>query len=291
MVPRVIPAMILAAGLGTRLRPLTLECPKPLVPVGGSPLLSSIVSHLGRAGAKVVVNAYHHREAIERFGHEWGVSISSEEELLGTAGGLRHAATLLGPGDAIVWNGDIVSSVEPRVLLDAKQERDDAVLLVKPRLKGEGNVGISNEGRVVRLRKETFFEGEARGGEFIGIHLVGGRLRDALPTAGCLVGDVYMPELAKGATLRAVSVGVPFIDVGTIDAYIDANMVWLEEGARDLFIEETAQIADGVSVKKSVVGKGAKVDAPIEEVVVWPGAHVRGPLRRALVTPHHIVRA
>lgn len=285
-----IPAMILAAGLGTRLRPLTLECPKPLVPVGDRPLLLSIVSHLKTFGANVVVNAHHHREAIERFGETIGIAVSSEDDLLGTAGGLRHAEAHLGAGDVVVWNGDIVAAVDLRMLVEAKRDRDDAVLLVKRRMKGDGNVGISDEGRVVRLRNETFCDGEARGGDFIGIHLVGERLRRDLPKAGCLVGDVYMPAIRSGAWLRAVDVDVPFIDVGAIDAYLEANLAWLRETSRDSFVGDESTVANGAAVVKSVIGKGAIVDAPIEEVVVWPGAHVREPLRRAVVTPRTVAR-
>ena len=97
--------MILAAGLGTRLRPLTLELPKPLVPVGDASLLSLSVAGLRAAGIEdILVNAYHLpgrlQEEVERLGP--GVQLSVEPRVLGTAGGLSFARGRLKIGRAHV---------------------------------------------------------------------------------------------------------------------------------------------------------------------------------------------
>src|SRR6478672_7195775 len=96
-------AMVLAAGLGTRLRPLTNELPKPLVPIGDRSMLAHVVDRLRAAGCSpVVVNAHHHADAVARACEALGAVVSREDEdLLGTAGGLARARALLGEGDVL----------------------------------------------------------------------------------------------------------------------------------------------------------------------------------------------
>ena len=106
-------AMILAAGLGTRLLPLTKDCPKPMLKVAGKPLLEHHVEWLKAAGIReIVINLHHLGEQIEAYfgdGHRFGVTIgySREAVLLDTGGGIAKALPLLG-GDPFIWmNGDI----------------------------------------------------------------------------------------------------------------------------------------------------------------------------------------
>jgi len=106
-------AMILAAGLGTRMRPLTDSCPKPLLSVAGKPLLEHHILGLKAAGCtEIVVNAAHLADQIVAFcdeGSPWGVKIrvSLEPEPLETAGGIIQALSLLGDAPFLVVNGDV----------------------------------------------------------------------------------------------------------------------------------------------------------------------------------------
>jgi len=108
-------AMILAAGLGTRMRPLTDHCPKPLLPVAGKPLIVHHLERLAAAGFReVVINvSYRAGQIIEALGDgsRYGVSLafSVEETPLETAGGLRHALPLLGNAPFVLLNGDVWS--------------------------------------------------------------------------------------------------------------------------------------------------------------------------------------
>ena len=112
-------AMIFAAGLGTRLRPLTDTMPKALVPVAGSPLLGHVIRRLTRAGYDhLVVNIHHFPDQIVQFlaAHDWGVQIDVSDErnfLLETGGAIRHARPLLeGAGRFLVHNVDIISDLD-----------------------------------------------------------------------------------------------------------------------------------------------------------------------------------
>ncbi|MEO6574142.1 MAG: sugar phosphate nucleotidyltransferase, partial [Polyangiaceae bacterium] len=149
--------MILCAGLGTRLRPLTDWCPKPLVPIGDRPALAHILDRL--VGVRCVVNAHHRGAELEAFARARSgeVLVSTEVDLLGTAGGVAFASPLLGAGDVLVWNGDILLDLDPNDLVRA--HRSEATLVVRTGPKGTGNVGTDDRGRIVRLRQETVSPG------------------------------------------------------------------------------------------------------------------------------------
>ena len=293
-----VATMILCAGLGTRLRPLSDICAKPLVPVGDRPALAHVVQAVLRAGAsRVVVNAHHRASDVRDFAEAHaGVSVSDERELLGTAGGVHRARTLLGAGDVLVWNGDILLFASPPLdvagLVASHAPSTGATLVVRPGPWGTGNVGIDAEGKIVRLRRVTVREGEASGGEFLGIHVLGAALRAKLPERGCLVGDVYIPALHAGAELSAFTTEIPFYDIGTVASYLDANLAWLAARGDTSWIAAGASIASGVDPRGSVIGAGATVtgEGLLDRCVVWPGAHARAPLACAVVTPDDTLR-
>lgn len=286
--------MVLAAGRGTRLRPLTEHRAKPMVPIGDRPAIAHVVDHVrDRLGqVPVAVNVHHRPEELVAWASAAGVRISSEDELLGTAGGLAHAAAILGDGDVLVWNGDILSPLDPSSLTTAhRSAAARATLAVRPLPAREGNVGFDDQGRVRRLRGESFGP-ETSGGEFLGIHVVSAALRRGLPASGCLVGDVYLPALRAGAPLAVHASDAPFVDVGTLATYLDANLAWLDARGLASFIDEGAEVS--APVPRSVVGRGARVTIPLERCVVWPLAqvteHVGPSLSDAVVTPHGVVR-
>ncbi|MBX3226938.1 MAG: NTP transferase domain-containing protein [Labilithrix sp.] len=275
--------MILCAGLGTRLRPLTEWLAKPMVPIGDRPAVAHVTARIRAAGvARVVVNVHHRPEDLRAWAAREDVAVSEEPELLGTAGGIAQARDLLGDGDVLVWNGDILATPDLAALFAA--HRHAATLAVVPRPAREGNVGLDDEGRVVRLRGESF-GAESSGADFTGIHVVSGSLRALLPPRGCVVGDVYLPALRRGERLDAFTTHGPFTDVGSLAAYAAANRAWL--GARRSWAAPDAEIA--AAIDGSIVGAGAVVRADAIDAIVWPGAVVAAPVSRAIVTPRGTV--
>ena len=131
-------AMILAAGRGERLRPLTERVAKPMIPIGSEPLIVHPLRWLRSAGIRdVVVNIHHLAEQIERglgSGADFGVRIrySREDELLETGGGVKRALPLLGPGPFVVCNGDIWTNYPFQRLLARNPERAHLVLAPTP---------------------------------------------------------------------------------------------------------------------------------------------------------------
>jgi NDP-sugar pyrophosphorylase family protein len=264
--------MILAAGLGTRLRPLTKHCPKALVPIGDRSVLAHVAGGL-RGFDRVCVNAHHHAEQIERAARELGLDCSVERDLLGTAGGIAKARREdRVSGDVLVWNADILGAFDPHFEL-----RGFATLLVKRRAKGEGNVGVDSGGRIVRLR-QTRIEEETSGGEFVGVHAISRDLE--LPEKGCIVGDVYLDVLGQ---IHAEFTDAELVDVGNLDGYRAANLAWVRaRGGR--WVGQGAKVS--CALEDSIVGAGAVVegDGALVRCVVWPAAHATAPLADAVVT-------
>jgi mannose-1-phosphate guanylyltransferase len=135
MLPGMRTAMVLCAGLGTRLLPLTERIPKPLMPVGDRTVLGHVLGALRAAGVgRIAMNTHHRAEVFEACRAEIGlsdVSILHEPDILGTAGGVRNARAALGEGDVLVHNGDIMApGIDLGALFSAWEAADAAALWV-----------------------------------------------------------------------------------------------------------------------------------------------------------------
>jgi mannose-1-phosphate guanylyltransferase len=282
-------ALILSAGLGTRLAPLTTWRAKPLVPIGDRPALAHIVTRLRAACPVLVVNAFHRADEIEAYARGAGLAVSREEELLGTAGGLARAGDLLGTGDVLVWNGDMVGDLDAASLLDAHARNATrgalATLVVRPRRDAAGNTGLDAEGDVVRIRREPCRAGETHSADFQGIYVVSDALRRRLPASGDIIAEAFLPAIRSGERIAAFATDIDLIDVGTPRAYLDANLRWLASLWRTSWVGDGAVVDPGIELAQALVGEGARVrgEGRLEACVVWPGATVSAPLTNAVV--------
>lgn len=282
-------ALILAAGFGTRLRPLTLELPKPVVPVGDRPLLAHVAAACRAGGAtKLVANVHHEHRKIASIIDNWQLNIEVvvEPTIRGTAGGVAGARSLLTPGAVLVWNGDILTRAPVRELLELAERRDAQVLAVSPRARGAGSIGLDADGGVVRLRGQVFGD-EHSGGDYVGVMALGPGVLAALPERGCLVGDVALPSLAAGRRVWTVPSPAAWNDLGNLAGYVEANFDWLVRTGRTVWQAPTANLAAGVALEQSLLGAGARVtgQGTLRRVIAWPGAQVVAPLERAVVLP------
>jgi MurNAc alpha-1-phosphate uridylyltransferase len=210
-------AMILAAGLGTRMRPLTDHCPKPLLDVAGKPLIVRHIERLAAAGFKeLVINTAHLGYLIEEAlgdGAAWGVNIrySREPQPLETAGGIVHALPLLGAEPFLVINGDIwidfpLSSLPRCVDADVLAH---LVLVANPEHHPQGDF-VLREGRVMP-------RGDAQGLTFSGLSVLSPQLfsawrlqaGEAFPLRA-----VLLPAMQSGAVSGEYYSGY-WLDVGT----------------------------------------------------------------------------
>jgi mannose-1-phosphate guanylyltransferase len=282
-------AMVLAAGFGTRLRPLTDERPKPLLPLGDRMLIEHILARFAEQGFSPAIANAHHLAAEFRAlaGDLPGLSaIVEEPDLRGTAGGVAFARGLL-EGPAVVWNGDVLTELDLQELLARTPDRG-LCLAIATRGVGQGTVGIGASGQVVRLRGERFGE-EVGGGDYVCVAGIGKARLAELPERGCLIGDVALPLLRSGLRVATFSIEGEWDAPGdSVADYLDSNGRWLRENgdAGGNFRHADAEVAPGVELVASVVGAGAKVEGEgrVERCVVWPGARARAPLADAVVT-------
>lgn len=283
-----IQTMFLCAGLGTRLRPLTNEIPKPMVPVGDRPMLGQLFARLMQAGGTPrAVNVHYRPDSIVEYlrSHFPRVHVSRECELLGTAGGVRAAMARISNEPLVVWNSDIVTRPDLDALVRSVA-RAPLALLVEPQPAGAGNVGTDETGRIVRVRRSAI-AAEAAGGNYVGILAIRPNCFAQLPEKGCLIGDVAIPLMDTREGIRAVPHLKQWSDIGTLQTYLDINMRWLAEDAgASAWRAPSAEVAPSVNVVHSIIGAGAHVDGEgaLEQVVVWPGARCLAPLRNAIVT-------
>lgn len=281
--------MVLAAGFGTRLRPLTDEVPKPLLPVGAKPLLVSTLEQLGAAGAvSLSINVHYLGSRFDSVlrGLVAKVQVFPEEKIRGTAGGIRGALESFRAPDVIVVNGDMYGPLPLERLL---AEKSDAaiVLLVRARLRGEGTVGLDAEGRVIRLRGEVFGP-EQMGGDYLGVARLRRSVVATFPDEGCLVGDVLLPALRRGEKLASATlVDQGLADIGDLAGYFEANQSWLEEKGDAFYVAPSVSLAGDVCLEQSILGEGVEVrgGGELRRVIALPGAKVVAPLTDAIVTP------
>jgi mannose-1-phosphate guanylyltransferase len=288
MQSRMASAIVLCAGFGTRLRPLTEELPKPLVPVGDRSILEHALGSLTRAGfTEVVINVHHLAETFERVLARSAVSVRVvlETAIRGTAGGVAGARAYLSSAPTLVWNGDIL--VDPPLdQLLVGSEPHSYCFGVAPRSDGEGTVGLDAAGHVVRLRGERFGT-EVRSGDYVGVLSLGEAVLAGLPEQGCLFADSALPLLRAGGTVKSVAVSAPWTDAGDPAGLLAANLAWLAARGLDGFVADGAELARGVRLEESLVGAGARVvgQGTLTRSVVCPGATVTAPLSDAIVAP------
>lgn len=311
-------AMLLAAGAGKRMSPLTLSLPKPAIPVLGRPLAVRVLKRLGAAGIdRAVVNLHHLagrlRELLERDVEPGmpALDFTFEERILGTAGGLRHAGSLLRDGSPIVvHNSDFLSDIDLRSALDAHRASGcPATLVLVARRRGYSTVEVDRRGRVLSIAGAPEAEPSTVTGRytFTGCHIIEEEVLERIPEGGpSSIIPVYR-ELANEGRLGSHVHDGFWWEFGTPRQYLDGVARLLELGQPELRkildhdrIETTAgavvALGPGCRIDPSVrfagrsavgmaclVGRGSQVEDSVIMPEAWVGPNCR--LRRSIVGP------
>ncbi|MBB5869464.1 NDP-sugar pyrophosphorylase family protein [Allocatelliglobosispora scoriae] len=244
-------AIVLAAGEGTRLRPLTTLRPKALCPVGNIALLDRAMALLSDAGlggpGEVAVNAHWLADQVAE--HVDGQAhLSVERELLGSAGSVGALREWVDGRAVLVLNADAYLS---------------------------GDVSVASllagwDGRTVRMLGQRHVGGAGEFGDhdFAGISLLPGEIAAGLAAEHSdLVRSAWRPAERVGK-LEVVTLRGLYLDCGTPTSYLHANLLDVE----DRLIAAEAKVTG--TVTRSVIGAGAIVEGDVTECVIWPGAHV-----------------
>lgn len=236
-------AMIFAAGLGTRLRPLTDEMPKALVPVCGQPLLYHVLEKLKAAGADdVVVNVHHFPDMIRQWieHHDTGVKVSISDErdfLRETGGGIKYAGPLLrNPGGFLVHNVDILSNLDIPWLMSQVHGTSLSTLVVSER-KTSRYLLFNDDMRMVGWTNVTTGEvrtpfkdldvSKCRRLAFSGIHYISDEIFDVFEKKEVSdrfsITDFYIDVCADYPIMGVVPEDFRMIDVGKLDTLAKAE--------------------------------------------------------------------
>ena len=281
-------AMVVAAGLGTRLRPLTELLPKPAVPVQGIPLVAYTLAFLAHAGIReVVINLHHLPGRLADAARTWcpegmDLHFSRETELLHTGGAIRRVVEFLRESDpCVIVGGDMILDVDlPGLLARHRASGRAATLLAgeHPRAEQFGTLGFGEDGRLVRVSDRFDLGGESRRGVYTWLNVVSTRAFESLPDREVFshLDDWLAPRAAAQGDVGGELQGVrgargerAWRPVGTLDEYLDANFGALELDYLDV---RTRAAERGVRLSDTaVIGAGAEVpeDAQLERVVVW----------------------
>ena len=265
-----LPTLVLTAGLGTRLRPLTDILAKPALPVAGRSLIARILQTLATQGVTdAVLNLSHLPQTVTACvgdGSEFGMRVrySWEQPVLGSAGGPRHALPLLDAPRFIIVNGDTLTNVPVQSVVDAHEASGAAVtmaLVPHPAPGRYGGVRVSEDGRVQSFTART----GAHDGElwhYIGVQVVERSVFADLPDnePAESVGGIYKDLVRRGLVAAHRSESV-FRDIGRPEDYIETTLAVAHEEGN----------ATGV-----VIESGADVDpaAKLDRVIVWGGSRI-----------------
>jgi len=227
-------AMILAAGLGTRLRPLTNTIPKPLLPVGGAPLIVWNLLLLKRHGFRqVVINLHHLGSMIEQAlgtGSKFGIRImySHEPVILGTGGGIKQAEPHFSGEPVLILNGDTLVELDLEALCDFHRSHNAAATLVlreDPDAAGWGLVEVGEKGQILRITGKGLADSvPAMPRMFAGIHILHPRLLRQVPkgVASSII-DPYVGAIERGEPVLGYDLRGYWSDIGTAERYAQAE--------------------------------------------------------------------
>jgi mannose-1-phosphate guanylyltransferase len=284
-------AMILCAGLGERMRPLTDELPKPLLPVGDGTALGEITSQLATGGYEsAVANTHWMPDKFSEVSNAYEVTLNLVHEpvIRGQAGGVAGARAQL-EAPVVVWNGDILIEAPPLERLVQIVGATSGVCLAVAPSRGLGTVGLDIQDRVVRVRGERHGD-EVRSADYVGLFALGARALTELPDQGCLVNDYWLPRLRRGEHIDTCPITGAWGDVGSFAAYAATNARWLAAHANRAsgsFVHASAQVGARVELERCVIGAGAIVEGEgvLSGCIVWPGSRVAAPSGPCIVTP------
>jgi NDP-sugar pyrophosphorylase family protein len=283
--------MIVAAGLGTRLRPLTDLRPKPALPVRGIPLIAYAMAWLRHHGvSEVVVNVHHLPDVLEAAARRhcpsgMTVRFSRERELLGTGGGIRRVADFLRESDpCLIIGGDMLAQADLSELVARHRTRGAAVTMLlreDPRIASFGSVGVDAAGAVRRIATRHDLGGETRAGIYTWVNVVSSRALDALPDREAFSHfQEWIAPLLPGGEIRGeIDLASVWEPVGTLPEYLAAN---LEPRRLDYLDPDALAARTGARLEAElVIGAGATLGAgaSLRRVVVWDGEHVPDGLR------------
>jgi Nucleoside-diphosphate-sugar pyrophosphorylase involved in lipopolysaccharide biosynthesis/translation initiation factor 2B, gamma/epsilon subunits (eIF-2Bgamma/eIF-2Bepsilon) len=284
-------AMILAAGFGERLWPLTADRTKPALPVLGKPLVGYVAEYAARFGiTDVVVNLHHEPDSVRRAlgdGSKFGARLEYVHEpvILGTSGALDNARALLESETFVVINGKLVTNIDLSAAIQHHREQNAlATLVLKPNAARERFSVVETRDGLVTKFAGMPSPGDINGEPplmFTGIHIMEPRIFDYIPRGvfSDTVIDVYPRAMADGERIVAHTTDGLWYELSTLRRYLEISLALLHEKSLPIFtganptIGANAAVRDAILWDNVIIGAGAKVNRAVlgDNVRIPPG--------------------
>lgn len=265
-------AMILAAGFGTRLFPLTIDRTKPAIPFLGKPLVGYVAEYIAKFGiTDVVVNLHHQPSSVIAAlgdGSAFGVHIDytvEQPKILGTAGALDNAREYLQDDTFIIVNGKIITDIDISAAIETHRRSGAvATMVLKENSKREKFTEVLTQNNLVTGFGDfahPFTEEEIRSPQsavsnplmFTGIHILEPRVFEYIPRGvySDIVPTFYNPALKKGERIAAHVTEASWFELSTIPRYLDISLAMMKSG--DVHFGRNCVMAGAVNLKDSVI--------------------------------------
>lgn len=279
-------AMILAAGYGTRLWPLTADRTKPAIPFLGRPLVGYVAEYLASYGiSEIMVNLHHRPESVREAlgdGSRFGVALSYIDEpvILGTSGALDNARSFFEDGTLVVVNGKLVTDIDLRLALETHERTNAIATLVLRKNQAHERYSIVEEenGLVTgfsgmpraNASDNTILDGSNRRAKlergplmFTGIQILDRRIFEYIPrnVFSHSTSDVYPKAIANGERIAAHIAEGTWYELSTIQRYLDVSLAMLEREGRDVDIGDGCSISPSADVSKSLIWDNVTIEA------------------------------
>lgn len=297
-------AIVLSAGYGTRLWPLTEDRTKPAIPILGKPLVGYVAEYLAGHGIdEIVVNLHHRPESVRRAlgdGSRFGVKLHYVEEpvILGTSGALDNTREFFERETFVVVNGKIITDIDLSAALETHRSTNAlATLVLLPNTRRERFSVVETEGGRITGFGGMPVENEAGPAPlmFTGIHILEPRILEYVPRGvfSDSVIHVYPQAIAKGEMIAAHVASGKWRELSTLKRYLDISVELLREHGQSYVTGEDTDIASSATVTDSIlwdnvkVSAGAKVNrAILADNVTVPDGEL---IENAVVVPRQLV--
>lgn len=297
-------AIVLSAGYGTRLWPLTEDRTKPAIPILGKPLVGYVAEYLAGYGIdEIVVNLHHRPDSVRRAlgdGSRFGVKLHYVEEpvILGTSGALDNTRAFFEHETFVVVNGKIITDIDLKAALETHREANAiATLVLLPNTRRERFSIVNTEaGRITGFGGMPVADG---GGDtplmFTGIHILEPRIFEYVPLGvfSDSVIHVYPQAIAKGEMIAAHVASGKWRELSTLKRYLDISVELLQEEGKSFIAGVNAAISSSAAISGSIlwdnveVGAGTRVNRSVLADNVKIGANEV--IENAVVVPRSLV--
>ena len=295
-------AFLFGAGFGVRLKPLTNIRPKVLVPILGKPVIEHTIEKLAESGiSSYIINTHYQSDKLRDMignGSIWGIDIkySHEKEILETGGGLKHAEHLIESDTIIVYNGDILCSVDIHDVIKFHKERNALATLVCASWCDPNQISFDGDGRIIDIRNT--FQSKPPTHTFLGIHIIDRSLFKYLEadTKFSII-KTYLELIKDKQPVYAYQMEPGYwYDIGSIEQYKKAHADLIRQQDASVFAPSSSLMGNNVTTEGFVslgnrcfVGDGCKLrnviawdnvriesNSQLEDVIITDGIQIEG---------------